>query len=104
MSLRLIESGEQISFGDRTELIVGRLHKDEMPDIDLEPHGGKQLGVSRRHSRILRKDGQWYIEDLDSTNGTFVNGVQILPRQLTAIHPGDYLRLGTMEIQFGAEG
>lgn len=103
MSLRLIESGEQLLFGDRTELILGRLHDDELPDIDLEPHGGKQAGVSRRHGRITRRDGQWYIEDLNSTNGTYVNGIQLSPNEPTAINPGDYLRLGTMELQFGSD-
>lgn len=33
--------------------------------------------VSRRHARIVRRDDGWVIEDLDSTNGTFVNGTRL---------------------------
>ena len=100
MSLRLLETGEQILFDNQAELILGRLHEDEIPDIDLEPHGGKKAGVSRQHGRLMYQDGQWYIEDLDSTNGTYLNGVQLPPNQPTNINPGDYLRLGTLELQF----
>ncbi len=40
--------------------------------------------VSRAHARITRRDRAWQIEDLDSTNGTFVNGVLLTrPRRLT---------------------
>lgn len=100
MSLRLVESGEQIPLGDRSELVVGRTHKDSAPDIDLGPYDGKKWGVSRRHVRLVRKGEQWYVEDLSSTNGTFVNGIKLPPHELTAINRGDYLRLGTLELQF----
>ncbi|MCB0191165.1 MAG: FHA domain-containing protein [Anaerolineae bacterium] len=103
MALRLIESGEYIVFDDKTELILGRVHDGDIPDIDLEPHDGKKAGVSRRHGRITLQEGQWYIEDLNSTNGTFVNGIQLAPNEPTPINSGDYLRLGTMELQFGSD-
>ncbi|HMQ54151.1 MAG TPA: FHA domain-containing protein [Anaerolineae bacterium] len=104
MPLRLIESGELISFDGRDNLIVGRTYKEETPAIDLGPYDGKRLGISRQHIKLTRLGEQWYVEDLDSTNGTFLNGIQITPHQPTAINHGDYLRLGTMEMQFGVEG
>jgi len=40
--------------------------------------------VSRRHARITRQSNAWVIEDLESTNGTFINGTQLTePRALT---------------------
>jgi pSer/pThr/pTyr-binding forkhead associated (FHA) protein len=104
MPLRLIESGELIPFDGRDTLIVGRAHHEQTPTIDLGPYDGKKLGISRQHVKLTRLGGQWYVEDLGSTNGTFLNGVQISPHQPTAIGQGDYLRLGTMEMQFGVEG
>lgn len=104
MPLRLIESGELISFDGRDSLIVGRTYKEETPAIDLGLYDGKRLGISRQHIKLTRLGEQWYVEDLDSTNGTFLNGIQIAPHQPAAINHGDYLRLGTMEMQFGVEG
>src|SRR5262245_3888794 len=47
VSLKLTASGQQISPSNRSELIVGRAHKNVVPDIDLEPYGGTKAGVSR---------------------------------------------------------
>ena len=99
--LKLTGSGQQIAANDKGELVVGRAHKDKIPDIDLAPHGGAQAGVSRRHSRLLRQAGQWFVEDLGSTNGTFINGVKIPPNQATLINAGDKLRFGQIEVEFG---
>ena len=54
--------------------------------------------ASSRHARIEpRRDGVW-VHDLRSTNGTFVNGVQIdRPRRLV---PGDVVRVGETELRF----
>jgi len=47
--------------------------------------------VSRRHARIIRQSNAWVIEDMDSTNGTFVNGTRVTePRALTQ---GDTIEL-----------
>jgi len=49
--------------------------------------------VSRQHSRIMTENGQLYIEDLGSTNGTFVNGEKIFSRKL--LKEGDRILVGT---------
>lgn len=68
------------------------------------PEGGCVLGrapdsqviiddqaVSRRHAQILPTNDGYFIEDLDSTNGTFVSGARIARKEL---HPGDRIQLG----------
>ena len=50
------------------------------------------MGVSRTHAQIVRQGDQTLIEDLSSTNGTYVNGVRISAP--TPIKPGDTLQLG----------
>lgn len=53
--------------------------------------------ASARHARIdPRPNGVW-VEDLGSTNGTFVNGAQITSQQL--LEPGDVLRVGETELR-----
>jgi len=102
-TLKLASNGQQIFSGDRSELTVGRAHKKSTPDIDLAPHGGTKAGVSRQHGRLLRENDQWYLEDLGSTNGTFLNGTKIAPHQKTAIKKGDKLRFGQIELEFELE-
>jgi pSer/pThr/pTyr-binding forkhead associated (FHA) protein len=48
--------------------------------------------VSREHCRILMQDGYLTVEDLDSVNGTYVNGVAITNREV--LRPGDRLQIG----------
>ena len=72
------------------ELAIGR------QDTDLVVEDPE---VSRRHAVLRRSDGSVIVEDLDSTNGTFVNGERI--RSPIAVGPGDQIRVGqtTLEIE-----
>jgi len=55
--------------------------------------------VSQEHARIFAKDGSWYVEDLGSTNGTFVNEQRLAaPAMLTG---GDRIRVGTTVLELG---
>jgi FHA domain len=55
--------------------------------------------VSQEHARIFAKDGSWYVEDLGSTNGTFVNEQRLsAPAMLTT---GDRIRIGTTVLELG---
>jgi len=54
---------------------------------------------SSRHARVFPQDGQWYVEDLGSTNGTFVGRERI--EAPTPVEVGAQLRVGqsTLELQ-----
>jgi hypothetical protein len=52
--------------------------------------------VSRRHARLVFRDGAWIIQDLGSTNGTQVNGTSV---GRCEIHPGDRVDLGEQLLQ-----
>lgn len=55
--------------------------------------------ASAHHARLVERDGQWWVEDLGSTNGTYVDGVRITgPRP---VPPGMPIRVGktTLELQ-----
>jgi EAL domain-containing protein (putative c-di-GMP-specific phosphodiesterase class I) len=56
--------------------------------------------VSLEHAEISEKDGRFSIRDLQSTNGTFVNGQNILEALL---HPGDIVHIAHVEFRFGYE-
>lgn len=53
--------------------------------------------VSQRHARIERKPGGFFLRDLQSRNGTFINGAQILEALL---QDGDTVRIGNTEFLF----
>ena len=55
--------------------------------------------VSRRHCRILREGGRWFVEDLGSQRGTAVNGSRISGR--TALSPGDQIQVGPVLLVLG---
>ncbi|MCS5479974.1 FHA domain-containing protein [Corynebacterium hylobatis] len=61
--------GSHMAVGTLEEVVMGR-----SPDSDF------QLGddfASARHARLFRRGSDWFVEDLDSRNGTFVNGARI---------------------------
>jgi pSer/pThr/pTyr-binding forkhead associated (FHA) protein len=66
------------------ETIVGR-----RKDCDLKI---RSADVSRRHCLLSYQDGVLLVEDLDSVNGTFLNGQRVTGRQ--AVRPGDELEIG----------
>lgn len=53
--------------------------------------------VSRVHAKITREEGIYYIEDLNSTNGTFKNGLRLQPYEKRRLEKGDELRFGKTE-------
>ena len=57
-------------------------------------------GVSRNHARITREDNRYYIEDLNSRNGTYLNGELLAYKQRRPVKPGDHLRFAREEYVF----
>ncbi|MBU0490844.1 MAG: FHA domain-containing protein [Chloroflexi bacterium] len=98
MALWIANSRRRQLFATGPEILIGRLDSANqvVPDLDLTADGGFEGGVSRRHSRIVFRDGQPYIEDLNSTNHTYLNGEALEPLMPYAIQSGDELRLGSM--------
>lgn len=98
---RLVVTGAPIPFPE-DNVLIGRIKPGvtPAPDIDLVPHGGDRMGVSRQHARMLRGTSGWVLEDLESTNGTFLNGKQISPRQQVRVRTGDIVRFGTLTLIF----
>jgi predicted amidophosphoribosyltransferase len=100
--LEVVASGAHIPLVEQPESLVGRL--DEVsgiePEVDMTPHGGLDGGVSRRHAKLLYEGNAWYVMDLDSTNGTLLNGTELAPRTRAAINDGDKIEFGEVEVVF----
>ena len=84
------------------ESTIGRWDADNgiFPDVDLDTHDS-DAKVSRRHARIVRNNGSYFIEDLGSTNGTYVNrGRRLLPGNPQALSDGDEVIVGKTFLRF----
>lgn len=57
--------------------------------------------VSRRHAELTPDDGKWWIRDLDSSNGTWVNATRVIQPQI--LRTGDQIRAGNTIVLFGQE-
>src|SRR6516165_564559 len=69
---------------DRTEINVGRVQGNDL----MLPKGN----VSKRHARLLCRDGRFIVTDLKSTNGAYVKGRKIA--QATIVREGDKIYIG----------
>ncbi len=77
-------------FSDREPVTIGR-EPDNRVHLPFDV-------LSRHHARVLAKEGAWYIEDLDSANGTFYRGKQLAPNVQTKLAVGDIVRFGTISM------
>jgi pSer/pThr/pTyr-binding forkhead associated (FHA) protein len=83
--------GRQYRLGPE-RVLIGRQYRS---DILIE-----DSSVSREHAAIERKDGRFILEDLKSTNGTFINGEST---DVRVLNHGDKIRVGNTVLQFIAE-
>jgi pSer/pThr/pTyr-binding forkhead associated (FHA) protein len=95
-------SGAVIQLPSAAQVIVGRADpvSQFFPDLDLTPYGALDNGVGRRHMRLFVSGGQVMIEDLESTNGTMVNGQRLAPRAPQALRNADQVTVGRLVLQY----
>jgi pSer/pThr/pTyr-binding forkhead associated (FHA) protein len=53
--------------------------------------------LSSKHAQLALQDGEWVLSDLQSTNGTFLNGFEV--RDPTSVNEGDVVRIGRIEMK-----
>lgn len=74
------------------EMTIGR---DPTADITLS-----DPSVSRKHAKIIKKDGKVYLKDNESQNGTFVNDVRVPKGQETRLEKEDMIKLGSSILKY----
>lgn len=79
---------EEIKLKDDCPLTIGRSEDADIPIADER--------VSRLHCGIRYEDGEYFVKDLGSRNGTFLNGKQMEMEKLT---PGDKIRVGSATLK-----
>jgi pSer/pThr/pTyr-binding forkhead associated (FHA) protein len=83
----------------RTDPRTGRT-----PDVDLSQSKGLEMGVSRHHASMTRREGALYVIDENSANGTYLNGQRLVAEQPRIVRDGDDIRMGrlVMRVSFRA--
>ncbi|HMA36657.1 MAG TPA: FHA domain-containing protein [Chloroflexia bacterium] len=97
----VLNTGRLTDWIDDQVIHVGRTDRSAnvFPSIDLETDGGHNAGVSRRHVRISRQPDGYYLEDLGSINGTFLNRRRLSPGNPTELKDGDEVRVGNIVLR-----
>jgi pSer/pThr/pTyr-binding forkhead associated (FHA) protein len=101
LRIRVLSSDRQIQLPSVETAHIGRLDAAHgiFPDVDLTPDAGLEGGVSRRHCKIYQDEGKYFIEDLGSANGTFLNGERLTPYLPHAVKDRDDLQLGRVRLK-----
>ncbi|KAK4256144.1 hypothetical protein QN277_009049 [Acacia crassicarpa] len=81
--------GETLGFKPSRVVRIGRIVRNNTFSI-------KDAGISSNHLSILVESAKWVLRDLDSSNGTFLNGSKIPPNTPFDLHHGDNIKLGEL--------
>lgn len=90
-----LDSLSGTSLGKRIDLDLPEMVLGRHPECDIVLDSG---AVSRQHAKIVKKNNQFWLEDMKSRNGTFINGRLI--NDLTQLQDGDVIRICELEMAF----
>jgi len=92
--LEVIKGSEEgkIYYIDQEEAVVGRQESCDIAVDDVE--------ISRKHLRVFYENTRWFVQDLGSTNGTYVNKLRV---DRYRINPGDKIKAGQTHLRFNVE-
>ena len=96
--LYMVGSKQSLILNVVDKITLGRKSAEDETDVDLTAFDGHILGISRKHALIHADSRAYYLEDLGSSNGTFINEENLAPFTKTALQNGDMIRLGQMII------
>ncbi len=85
--------GRLLAQADQFPFAIGK--KKEEVDLVLE-----DVSISRIHARIIKEGEEVYLEDLNSTNGTFKNGLRLQPYEKRKLEEGDEICCGKVELVY----
>jgi pSer/pThr/pTyr-binding forkhead associated (FHA) protein len=79
--------------GPESYAIDGPVLLGRAPECDIRLD---DVAASARHARISKRGRHWLVEDLDSSNGTFVDGVRVNGSR--RVNPGQQIKIGRTEL------
>ena len=99
IAIYLLDQTQPVEIRPEDEFYIGRLTEETKEKVvDLTSYNAFDMGVSRRHLMIKRAGKGYQAIDLFSTNGTWVNEVNLVPQSPFPLKSGSQIRLGKMRI------
>ena len=92
-TLYRIKTGETIQV-NQNSFVIGSVENS----VDYCISGN--TNISRKHACIMKFEDGYYIQDLDTTNGTFVNDMRVMPGRYVKVVSGNIIRLAEEEFEF----
>lgn len=93
-----VQSGLAVTIPDQHDLVhIGKPNPEIPPDIDLSGFPHAEV-ISRRHADIRLEGDTYFIEDLGSSNGTYVNGLPLRPGDRHRLRHGDRIAFGKNDL------
>lgn len=101
VSLEILQLHVSIIFDIRSAMMLGRNPKAVASGetIDLTPFHAHRNGVSRNHAVLILEQGNVLLRDMESTNGTGINGKKLVPLTNYVLHSGDIMQLGKLQMR-----
>lgn len=93
------ENGRVLETPVRPTLTIGRNNSTMPVDIDLADFNAIEMGISRNHVRVQPVNDEITVVDLNSVNGTTLNGVPMKPNRPYELRDGDILRPGRLHLK-----
>jgi len=85
--------GKILRLLEEDSVVIGK--KRDEADVIID-----NSSISRIHARIYYADGEYMLEDLNSTNGTFKNGLRLKPYEKRKLICGDEIKLGSVALMY----
>lgn len=92
---KMLLKGIEFSENEKNPSVVNIGRDKEWADIELG-----MIYVSRKHATVYKNEDNWYVKDLNSTNGTFVDGVRIVSELPFSLKNGCEISFGVPESKF----
>ena len=102
LELHAIHDGDHMITVDISPMmVIGRKRsmRDYEVNIDLTNLNGAEAGVSRYHAMMLALDNHIYVKDIDSLNGSLLNGKRMTPSKEYILMDGDIVAFGKLELR-----
>lgn len=101
IEFRVVGTPHIIKQNVKEQMLIGRADdvNNVIPEIDLTSYDAYAKGVSRQHAILQARDNRVTLQDLGSSNGTYINGHMLQQGKAFRVREGDIVTIGKLELQ-----